>query len=141
MKTRTIVGLGAIALLAYYLLRKKKKDVVLSDIKVSSPAPAPATPNVSVSVSDGSTAVNLKKSPVLIEDIRVPVKQPIFIAPINAIPSVYDRGVGQPIAFAANGNDDSYYNMSGYCSEDLQKACRCSSEKKGKYTLDIPQLP
>jgi len=141
MKTRTIVGLGAIALLAYYILRKKKKDVVLSDIKVDSTAPAPATPSASVSVSKSSSAVNLKKSPVLIEDIKVPVKEPIFIAPINAIPSVYDRGVGQPIAFSANGKVESFYNMSGYCSENVQNACKCSSEKKGKYTLDIPQLP
>jgi len=141
MKTRTIVGLGAIALLAYLLLRKKKKAVVLSDIKVETPAAAPATPNVKVSVGNGSAPVNMKKTPVLIEDIKVPVKEPIFIAPINVILSVYDRGVGQPIAFAANGRQESFYNMSGYCSENVQNACRCSSEKKGKYTLDIPQLP
>ena len=104
-------------------------------------AAAPATPNVKVSVGNGSAPVNMKKTPVLIEDIKVPVKEPIFIAPINVIPSVYDRGVGQPIAFAANGRQESFYNMSGYCSENVQNACRCSSEKKGKYTLDIPQLP
>jgi len=140
MKTRTIVGIGAIALLAYLLL-KKKKGVNLSDIKVDKNAPAPLTPTASLTVVKGDAPVNLKKSPVLIEDIRVPVKEPIYIAPINAIPNVYDRGVGQPLTVAANGRQESYYNMSGYCSENVQNACKCSSEKKGKYTLDIPQLP
>ena len=140
MKTRTIVGIGAIALLAYLLLRKKK-GMNLSDIKVDKNAPAPATPTASLTVVKSDAPVNLKKSPVLIEDIRVPVKEPIYIAPINAIPNEYDRGVGQPLTVAANGRQESYYNMSGYCSENVQNACKCSSEKKGKYTLDIPQLP
>ena len=140
MKTRTLVGLGAIALLAYLLLRKKK-GVELSDIKVDKNAPAPSTPTAAVSVSKSDAPVNLKKSPVLIEDIRVPVKDPIYIAPINAIPSVYDRGVGQPLTIAANGNKEAYYNMSGYCSENVQNACKCTQERTGKYKLDIPQLP
>jgi hypothetical protein len=140
MKTRTIVGIGAIALLAYLLLRKKK-GVNLSDIKVDKNAPAPPTPTASLTVVKGDAPVNLKKSPVLIEDIRVPVKEPIYIAPINAIPNVYDRGVGQPLSIAANGRQESFYNMSGYCSENLQNACRCSAARTGKYTLDIPQLP
>ena len=140
MKTRTIVGIGAIALLAYLLLRKKK-GVNLSDIKVDKNAPAPLTPTASLTVVKGDAPVNLKKSPVLIEDIRVPVKEPIYIAPINAIPNVYDRGVGQPLSIAANGRQESFYNMSGYCSENVQNACKCSAGKTGKYTLDIPQLP
>jgi hypothetical protein len=140
MKTRTIVGIGAIALLAYLLLRKKK-GVNLSDIKVDKNAPAPPTPTASLTVVKGDAPVNLKKSPVLIEDIRVPVKEPIYIAPINAIPNVYDRGVGQPLSIAANGRQESFYNMSGYCSENVQNACRCSAGRTGKYTLDIPQLP
>lgn len=140
MKTRTIVGIGAIALLAYLLL-KKKKGVNLSDIKVDKNAPAPPTPTASLTVVKGDAPVNLKKSPVLIEDIRVPVKEPIYIAPINAIPNVYDRGVGQPLSTAANGRQESFYNMSGYCSENVQNACKCSAGKTGKYTLDIPQLP
>ena len=140
MKTRTIVGIGAIALLAYLLL-KKKKGVNLSDIKVDKNAPAPLTPTASLTVVKGDAPVNLKKSPVLIEDIRVPVKEPIYIAPINAIPNVYDRGVGQPLSIAANGRQESFYNMSGYCSENVQNACKCSAGKTGKYTLDIPQLP
>jgi hypothetical protein len=140
MKTRTIVGIGVIALLAYLLLRKKK-GVNLSDIKVDKNAPAPPTPTASLTVVKGDAPVNLKKSPVLIEDIRVPVKEPIYIAPINAIPNVYDRGVGQPLSIAANGRQESFYNMSGYCSENVQNACKCSAGKTGKYTLDIPQLP
>lgn len=140
MKTRTLVGIGAIALLAYLLLRKKK-GVNLSDIKVDKDAPAPATPTASLTVVKSDAPVNLKKSPVLIEDIRVPVKEPIYIAPINAIPNVYDRGVGQPLTIAANGRQESYYNMSGYCSENVQNACKCTAGRTGKYTLDIPQLP
>jgi hypothetical protein len=140
MKTRTIVGLGAVALLAYLLLRKKK-GVQLSDIKVDKNAPAPSTPTASVTVVKSDAPVNLKSSPVLIEDIKVPVKRPIYIPAINSIPNVYDRGVGQPLDMAANASKESFYNMSGYCSENLQNACRCSAARTGKYTLDIPQLP
>ena len=140
MKTRTIVGLSAVAILAYLLLRKKK-GVVLSDIKVDKGAPTHSTPTASLTVVKSDAPVNLKKSPVLIEDIRVPVKEPIYIAPINAIPNVYDRGVGQPLTISANGGQEGYYNMSGYCSENVQNACKCSAGRTGKYTLDIPQLP
>ena len=139
MKTRTIVGLGAVALLAYLLLRRKR--VQLSDIKVDKNAPAPSTPTASLTVVKSDAPVNLKSSPVLIEDIKVPVKRPIYIPAINAVPNVYDRGVGQPLAFSANASQESFYNMSGYCSENVQNACRCSAGKTGKYTLDIPQLP
>jgi hypothetical protein len=140
MKTRTIVGIGAIALLAYLLLRKKK-GVELSNIKVDKNAPAPPTPTASLTVVKSDAPVNLKSSPILLEDIKVPVKEPIFIPATNSIPNVYDRGVGQPLAFSANGNQESFYNMSGYCSENVQNACRCSAGRTGKYTLDVPQLP
>ena len=139
MKTRTIVGLGAVVLLAYLLLRKKK-GVELSNIKVDKNAPAPSTPTASVTVVKSDSPVNLKSSTVLLEDIKVPIKNPIFIPAINVIPNVYDRGVGQPLAFSGNRSQESFYNMSGYCSENVHNACRCSVARTGKYTLDVPQL-
>ena len=139
METRTILGLGALALLAYLLLRKKK-GIELSNIKVDKNAPAPSTPTVSLTVVKSDAPVNLKSSPVLLEDIKVPIKKPIFIPAINVIPNVYDRGVGQPLAVSANASQESFYNMAGYCSENVQNACRCTAGRTGKYTLDVPQL-
>lgn len=143
METRTIVGIGVIALLAYYLF-KGKKVVTLADIKVVKNPSVPRLPTqpIKVTVNNKVDDVVLRKSPLLIEDIRVPVKRPIFIPATNSIPNVYDRGVGQPLAFSASAiNEDSYYNMAGVCSESTQNACRCSVERVKKNRLEIPQLP
>jgi hypothetical protein len=140
MKTNTIVGLGAIALLAYLLLRKKK-GVELSNIKVDKNAPAPSTPTASLTVVKSDAPVNLKSSAVLLEDIKVPVKRPIYIPAINSIPNVYDRGVGLPLEMSANGSQETFYNMSTYCTENTQNACRCSANRTRKYDLDVPKLP
>lgn len=143
MNTKTLVGIGALGLLVFYFLKKKKKSIDISDIKTMSSSPTPSIPlqPIVVSAKIASDDVVLKKSPMLLEDIRVPIKRPIYIAPTNSIPDVYDRGVGQPLTMKANGGQESFYNMAGYCSEHLQNACRCASKRTGKYKLDIPQLP
>lgn len=133
MKNRDILLLGGAALLAYLLLRRKKRPMMASDIKttVSAPTPAPTAKAAFSSV--------LKKNPVVVEDIVVPVKKPIMIPATNLIPNIYDRGVGQDVDFGASG--EKYYNMSGICSENVAQACNCSVKNKESYKLDIPTLP
>lgn len=133
MKNRDILLLGGVALLAYLLLRRKKRPMMASDIKttVSAPTPAPTAKAAFSSV--------LKKNPVVVEDIVVPVKKPIMIPATNLIPNIYDRGVGQDVDFGASG--EKYYNMSGICSESVAQACNCSVKNKESYKLDIPTLP
>lgn len=103
-----------------------------SDIKTTVSAPTPA-PTVKAAFNDV-----LRKNPVVVEDIVVPIKQPITIPATNLIPNVYDRGVGQFVDFSGS---DRYYNMSGVCSESVADACRCSVKDKESYKLDIPTLP
>lgn len=133
MKNRDILLLGGVALLAYLLLRRRKRPMVVSDIKTTVSAPTPA-PSAKAAFNDV-----LKKNPVLVEDIVVPVKKPIMIPATNLIPNVYDRGVGKDVDFGASG--EKYYNMSGICSESVAQACNCSVKNKESYKLDIPTLP
>ena len=133
MKTKDILLLGGVALLAYLLLRRRKRPVMASDIKTTVSAPTPA-PSAAAAFNDV-----LKKNPVVVEDIVVPVKKPIVIPATNLIPNIYDRGVGQPVALGAGG--ERYYNMSGICSESVASACKCTVETKESYKLDIPTLP
>ena len=42
----------------------------------------------------------------------------------------------------ALGEIQGYYeNMSGVCTEQIQKACKCTSEKQERLPINIPQLP
>lgn len=133
MKTKDILLLGGVALLAYLLLRRRKRPVMASDIKTTVSAPTPA-PSAAAAFNDV-----LRKNPVVVEDIVVPVKKPIVIPATNLIPNIYDRGVGQPVDIGAGG--ERYYNMSGICSESVASACKCTVETKESYKLDIPTLP
>lgn len=133
MKTKDILLVGGVALIAYLLLRRRKRPMVVSDIKTTVSAPTPA-PSVKAAFNDV-----LRKNPVVVEDIVVPVKKPIMIPATNLIPNIYDRGVGQAVDFGASG--ERYYNMSGICSENVAEACKCSVKTKESYKLDIPTLP
>lgn len=128
MKVSNLLAIGGVGLLAYYLLRNQKSPINLSDIKSNASTKAKAL------------NAGLGKNPVVIEDIRVPLKKPIYISPQNVIPDVYSRGIGQPLDVNANG-EEGYYNIAGYCSENVQNACRCSVDKSKGYRLDIPKLP
>jgi hypothetical protein len=150
MKTRDIVLVGGGILLIYLLMRKRKSVVTSSDLtNTGAPAPAPALPKPAATISGAviskgtivptspDVVPNKKPFPVVVEDIRVPIKEPITVPTTNLIPNIYDRGVGMPMA--ASG--ERYYNMSGYCSENVQNACRCSVKDDSNYKLDIPKLP
>lgn len=155
MKGSTVLTIAGLGLLAYLLLRKKSVSALDTSASGAAPAPsAAAAPVAPVTVTktvqglddkiQNNSEVRLgrsrsaKKAVIMPEDIKVPAVEPIYVSPVNLIPNVYDRGVGQPtMNVAANG--EGYYNLSGNCSESIQKACRCQ-EKKQPYKLDIPSL-
>lgn len=154
MNTKTLLGIGGVAILAYYLFRNKKK-VEVSDLQngpVNVIPPVIRRKKDLVILDDLSSnsqartgvggLVKVRNSRVVLDDIKVPVKTPIRINPINLIPNVYDRGVGQEINLAASGEIQGFYeNMAGTCTEQIQNACKCSRDYKPNFQLDIPQLP
>lgn len=135
MKTRNIIGVLAIAGLAYYLLSKKKPAKEIGKMADTQDKPIPD------SVKQIANILMPTAKPVTVEDIKVPVKQPLYIQPTNAIPDLYDRGVGLPIASLSASGQNRYYNQSGICSEDINKACRCQTNSTSKFKADIPTLP
>jgi len=146
MNKNTLLTIAGLGILAYFLLRRKNNPA-----KEIGQAPDVKNAGKVVEGVDAGTKAETtatlrlkgvkvpRKRLLMTEDIKVPVKQPIMVSPTNLIPNVYDRGVGQPIDISANG--DKYYNMSGFCSENVQNACRCSEKGSGNYKLDIPTLP
>lgn len=134
MKTRNILGILAIVGLGYYLLSRKKQPA--KEIGQMADAQDKPTPV-------GSLANILMPTKVLtVEDIKVPAKEPLYIQPNNAIPNVYDRGVGLPVASLSANGKDSYFNNSGVCSENIQQSCKCATmPTKTKFKADIPTLP
>jgi hypothetical protein len=133
-------------LATYFLLRKKSQAKEIGQ--------TPNVPNTSRKIEGidkgtvAETTATLRAKGVTtpkrllinLEDIRVPLKKPIIIEPANVIPNIYDRGVGSPLP-EMSANAESFYNLAGSCSENIQNACKCSQGKKGKYRLDIPNLP
>lgn len=155
MKTRDILLIGGLGVLAYYLLTRKKPDLTKEDLsagKGGSPKPTfPSQPKLATPPLNPNA-----KQPITVEDLSLKIKpviptqeyvmpqlekptlrEPILIPATNLIPSVYDREVNQPIA----PNDQYYASFAGTCSEDMQSACKCASTRKEKYQLDIPKLP
>lgn len=134
MKTRNIIGVLAIAGLAYYLFRKKQPAKEIGQVADTKTNPIPDAVKQIGNILMPTKAVT-------VEDIKVPVKQPLYVQPANAIPDLYDRGVGLPVASLSANGQNSYYNTSGICSEDIQKACKCQSNSTSKFKADIPTLP
>lgn len=149
MNKNTLLTVAGLGLLAYFLLRRKK--VVAKEIGQSQNTP-PSTKIVE-GLDKGTVARTTrslraegvrvpKRKLIKVDDIVVPKKAPIYISPANLIPDVYDRGVGKPIDNVNfDSESNSFYNVSGVCSENMQRACKCASERTGKYQLDIPKLP
>lgn len=155
MKSRDILVLAVIGLAAYYLLMGKKKPLKKEDLPAGSggsAAPvikgtgAPQAPTSNGGQKTPVTVQDLSKrtkptfvpTDYVMPDIEKPaLKQPIEIPALNLIPNVYDRGVNQPLP-----NRDQYYaSFAGQCSEDIQTACKCASNKTEKFKIDIPKLP
>jgi hypothetical protein len=141
MNTKTLVGIGVVGLLAYYLLRNNKKlvDTTLTSQKnVDVIPPKMADVGSPLTVSDLSSNVvrnNVKvptivrPSRVVLDDIRPSLQKPIVINPTNLIPDIYSRGIGREIVYAASGELSGFYD-----NEDkiriqiitLAKNCRLS---------------
>jgi hypothetical protein len=152
MNNKTLVGIGVVALLAYYLFRKKDKKVVKKeDLQASKNSPAPILANLkrqltiddiktpSTGNSGSGGVVQIRRPRVVLEDIKVGAKEPIVIGATNLVPNIYDRGVGKTLSLS--GEDGFYINMSGTCTENIQMACKCSEREKPAYKLDVPMLP
>lgn len=150
MKTNTILGLAVLGFAAYYLLRKK--PVKVEDLQKQPDNVIPSViknAKAEVTVSDLSSRRKSRlgpKQPVIVKSARVildvekpALKKPIYQNPINLIPNVYDRGIGQELNF--DGNDGFYNNLGGDCTVSIQDACGCMKDSRPRYTLDIPQLP
>jgi hypothetical protein len=154
MNTKTLLGIGGVAILAYILFRNKKK-VEVFDLQKEPTNVIPAVfrrKKDIVTLDDLSSnsqartgiggPIKVRNSRLILDEIKVPLKEPIIINPINLIPNIYDRGVGQELAVSASGEVQGYYeNMAGVCTEQIQNACKCTSEKQERLPLNIPQLP
>lgn len=148
MNKNNLITLGAIGLLAYFLLRRKEaaKEIGQSENQSSSDRIIQGIDKGTVAQTTATLRASGVSIPqrklITVDDIRVPVKEPIYVPARNAIPNFYATNVGQPISeIAANASQDGFYNANGTCTENIQKACGCASEKKGKSKLDIPKLP
>lgn len=145
MNKNTLLTLAALGLIGYFILRKKKeaKEVGQSTEENTS---GKVVNGVDAGTKAETTAtlkakgVKMpKKRRVLVEDIKVP-KEPVIIPATNLIPSVYGRGIGQPLPTYVSANGDSFFNRSGYCSENMENACKCLTKDKQKFKLDIPNI-
>lgn len=153
MKSRDILLITVIGLVAYYLLMGKKKPLKKEDMPAGkggsatpvfkgngAPQPQPRPTPTVVTVDDLSKKVKpaFVQTDYVMPDIEKPAyKEPIQMPALNLVPNIYDRGVNQPLP-----NKDAYYaSFAGQCSEDIQTACACASTKKEKFSIDIPKLP
>jgi hypothetical protein len=148
MNNNTLLWVGAGALVAYWLLRDtKKKDSAIAPSANPGMGTTPSLPKakrmVELNINDLQNpvvrkVVNIPQPRIIDEIDRPDLKEPIFVNPVNLVPNIYDRGVGQPIypsqvtAFA--------HNMNGDCTTGVYKACRCAVQEKPIYKLDIPEL-
>lgn len=156
MKTRNILLFAGLGLLAWYFLKNKKIPLMAEDLSAGSGgsaaptlkgngAPEPVA-QLNAGLKQPLTVDDLSKkvTPVIpAKDLVLPVlekpalREPVEIAPVNLMPNAYDRGVNQPLPL----NDQYYASFAGVCSENMESACKCTSQRKEKYMLDIPKLP
>lgn len=147
MSNNTWLWVGAGALAAYWLFWNKKNPALATATSNTTPSNLGTLPKAKRMVElrlDNfqnpivRKVVNVPEPRIIDEIDRPDLKEPIYANPINLIPNVYDRGVGQPIypsqitAFA--------HNMNGDCTTGVYKACRCAIQEKPIYKLDIPEL-
>ena len=152
MKTKDILLLAGVGFLAWWLLRGKKAPLKKEDIpagkggsnaptfdgpkeKEYKYSPARKNPLLVGDMNKKSPAYINPKLQVMPDIIKPELKEPISMPANNLIPSVYDRGVNQPLP------DQYYASFAGTCSENIQSACKCTSSKNEKYQIDIPKLP
>lgn len=120
---------GAVAIIAYFVYRKKPLSV--EDIKGIQDAPAPKPSIGGIEVAElkkkGGTELQFTGG------FKSRIKEPLYIKPRNVIPNVYDRGIGDEVNFLGNMQE-------GNATINIQKACKCADKTK-RLPLDIPKLP
>jgi len=162
MKTRNfLVVAGGLGLLWYlWYTNKSKKPVTVADLGNKNPIGGGGAPTVipavdvllknPVTVADlsnknannnGSVTARVRNARRVIPAERPPLKEPLYGQPTNLLPNAYNDNIGLPIqrdrgTFVYN----DFQNFSG-STTDIQKACRCNSKNKKRYSLDIPKLP
>jgi hypothetical protein len=145
MNRNTLLTIAVLGVVAYFVFRKPK------EAKEIGQSPEDAGSKKVVKGVDAGTKADTtatlkargikppKKRRVLVADIKVP-KNPVIIPATNLIPSVYGRGIGQPMPTYVSANGQGFFNRSGYCSENIENACKCLTTDKQKFKLDIPNI-
>lgn len=125
--TKKILLYAGAVFVAYHVWKyyKKPKSVLVKGSDADTPEKVEySTGKEGMLGSDGTldTMINLKK--------------PIYIRPLNSIPDVYDRGIGQYV------NCGGYMNAIGF-QDDLQYSCNPTvvKDKQTSAKTDLPKLP
>ena len=120
---------GAVAIIAYFVYRKK--PLAVGDIKGNQNSPAPKPPIVGIEVAElkkrGGTELAFTGG------FNSRIKEPLYIKPRNVIPNVYGRGIGDEVNFLGNMQE-------GNATINIDRACKCS-DKTERLPLEIPKLP
>jgi hypothetical protein len=122
-----ILGIvGAVAIITYFVYRKKGLKV--QDLKGVKDSPTPKQPLVGIEISE------IKKknfTELQFTGGRQNIKSDLIIKPRNLIPNVYDRGIGDEVNFLGN--------MTGVATLNIDKACKCADTKE-RLPLDLPKM-
>jgi hypothetical protein len=120
-----LYALGVVVAYKVYKYYRKPKSVLIKGSDADTPENVQfSTASEGMLGSDGSL------------DNMINLKKPIYIRPINSIPNVYDRGIGQYV------NCGGYMNATGF-QDDLNYNCSPGDVKKSQVSAktDIPKLP
>jgi hypothetical protein len=125
--TKLLLVVGGAAALVYFMYRRFKKPptVLIKGSDADTPENVQfSTASEGMLGSDGSL------------DKMIKLKKPIYIRPLNSIPDVYDRGIGQYV------NASGCMNATGF-KDDLNYNCNPGNVRKSQFSAqtDIPKLP
>jgi len=160
MKTRNVLVIAGLGLLWYlWYSNKSKKPVTVDDLSNKNPLGGGAAPTIipavdvllknPVTVADlsnknannnGGVIARVRNARQVIPAERPPLKEPLYGQPTNLLPNEYNDNIGVPIRKNSWSGRQDFQNFSG-STTDIQKACRCNSKNKQRYSLDIPKLP
>lgn len=138
MNNKTLLSVAAIGLVAYFVYRSTK-----STNKMFNSNGFKSVDGLDKGTVSNTTASLLAEGLVpqrtqllMVEDIKVPVREPLFIKPTNSIPNVYDRGVGSaPAGYTTNTSE--FYDFLGTANYSMKYCKNCKSAQP---KLDIPSF-
>ena len=159
MKTRNVLIVGGLALLAYYLWRGTGKKPLLTKGMTNKeplgggakvlPAkdvmlPAPVTVN-DLSSREAATRrerikARVRNPRVVLPAERAEVKEEVVVQRTNLLPNAYNDNVGLPVERATIVHTTAaFQNFSGNTAT-IQDVCRCI-DKQPKYRSALPKMP